>query len=108
MSGDLQLVQSCNSGNAAYSHLIGATLEINRSIYFCNKCAGESSQVPHLTPWTKQSPPAIAWSLKISTWPGEEQIQNSCSSGQSSVTTGTSPCWLCPQTLALAAPKLAI
>lgn len=64
MSGDLQLVQSCNSGNAAYSHLIGATLEINRSIYFCNKCAGESSQVPHLTPWTKESPPAIAWSLK--------------------------------------------
>lgn len=49
MSGDLQLVQSCYSGNAAYSHLIGATLEINRNIYPCNKCARESSQVPHLT-----------------------------------------------------------
>lgn len=45
MSGDLQLVQSCNSGNAAYSHLIGTTLEINRNMHFCNKCAGESSRL---------------------------------------------------------------
>lgn len=65
MSGNLQLVQSSNSGSATYSHLIGTTHEINRNMYFCNKCAGESSRfhISHIA-GTKQCFPAIVWSLK--------------------------------------------